>query len=158
MNAPQIHLMLNHVPVVGTLFVILTLGAALMFRSAALHRFGLAVLVGVALMGVPVFFSGEASEERVEHLSGVSEATIEAHEDLAKIAMVALGVLGLLALPGLASARVRTRLSYATVMLALAIGLGLVMAWTAHLGGRVRHPEIRDGTALVTHEVEEDRP
>jgi hypothetical protein len=144
MTAPQLHLMLNHVPVIGTLFVALTLAAGLLFRSAALLRFGMVMLVGVALAAAPVFFSGEPAEESIEHMAGVSEPSIEAHEDMAKTASIALGALGLLAIAGLLFARggAPSR-GLATATLVFALAVGGAMAWTAHLGGGIRHPEIR---------------
>ena len=57
MNAPQIHLMLNHVPVLGVLFVTITLAAALLLRNGTLLRFALFALVVVAIAAIPVYFS-----------------------------------------------------------------------------------------------------
>jgi hypothetical protein len=148
MTAPQFHLMLNHIPVIGTLFVVVALAAGVMFRSAPLQRFGLVVLVGVALVAVPVFLSGEPTEERVERLAGVSSSSIEAHEGAARIATIALGFLGLLALAGLIRGRARATVrGFASVVLVLTLGLSGLLAWTAHLGGRIRHPEIRASAA-----------
>lgn len=155
MNAPQTHLMLNHIPVIGTLFVIVALAAAIAFRSVVLQRFGLAILLGVALLAVPVFLTGEPTEERIEALPGVSKSSIEAHEGAAQTATLAAGVLGILALVGLVSQRARASRGYALGMLVLACGLGMWMAWTAHLGGGIRHPEIRPG-ATINAAVETD--
>lgn len=159
MNAAQLHLMLNHVPVVGTVFVMVALGAGLWLRKPDLVRFALALLVGVALAAVPVFFSGEPAEERVEHLAGVSERAIAAHEDAARTAAAALGALGLVALGGLVFARRRdVPRRFAAVLLVLTLALGGAMAWTAHLGGAIRHPEIRGGdtTAMQSAGEEDD--
>jgi hypothetical protein len=43
-----------------------------------------------------VFLSGEGSEEAIEHMAGVSEATIEAHAAAAKISLIE--ILGLASL------------------------------------------------------------
>ena len=143
MNAPQVHLMLNHVPVIGVLFAALALGVGLVWRNVAILRLGLAILVLVALAAVPVYFSGEPTEEHVEHLAGVSESTIEAHEDMAKAAMISMAVLGLAALVALLRYRrqsVPPRL--AGLLLVAVLALSGALAWTAHLGGRIRHPEL----------------
>jgi len=92
--------MLNHLPVLGVLFSALVLLVGLVFRSQAITRLAIAVLIVSALAGVPVFLSGEPAEEALEHTAGVSERVIEAHEDAARIAMIALDVLGLAALFG----------------------------------------------------------
>lgn len=155
MDAPQLHLMLNHIPVIGTLIVVIALGAAKVFRSAALQRFGLAILLGAALVGVPVFLSGEPTEERIEEMAGVSETSIEAHESAAKAATLALVILGVLALGGLVSERSRASRLYSGAMLVCTLALSLGMAWTAHLGGRIHHPEIR-GEPTAEAAVQDD--
>jgi uncharacterized membrane protein len=144
MNPVQIHLMLNHVPVLGTAFVVLALGAGALLRNGTLIRFGLGVLVVVALTAVAVLFTGSSAEDRIEHLPGVSGRAIEAHEDVARPATIGLGVLGLLALASLVLSRRRApSRAVATGMLALTLACGGVMAWTAHLGGMIRHPELQ---------------
>ena len=50
MNAPQIHLMLNHVPVLGIVFVVVALVAGLWSQRGSLVRFGLFTLVWDHLM------------------------------------------------------------------------------------------------------------
>lgn len=146
MNAPQVHLMMNHVPVIGVLFAVLALAIGLLWRSAAVLRLALAVLVLVALAAIPVFLSGEPAEETLEDLAGVSHASIESHGDAAKPVMIGLELLGLVALVALLRYRARVvapRL--AALLLVAVIALGGALAWTAHLGGKIRHPELRGG-------------
>jgi hypothetical protein len=153
MNAPQIHLMMNHVPVIGVLFAALALAVGLLWRNAAILRLGLAMLVLVALAAIPVFLSGEPAEETVEDLAGVSHASIESHEDAAKPAMVGLELLGLVALIGLLLHRGRVVAPrFAALLLIAVIALSGGLAWTAHLGGQIRHPELRGGAAAAPAE------
>jgi uncharacterized membrane protein len=145
MNAVQIHLMLNHLPVIGLVFVAVALGAGALTRKDTLVRFALFLMMGLALAVVPVFLSGEPAEEGVEHLAGVTERAIEPHEDMARVATIALVGLGLFALIGLLRTRGRPvgrELTAAALLLSFAVA-GL-LAWTAHLGGQIRHPELRD--------------
>ena len=143
MNAQQIHLMMNHIPVIGVLFAGLALVAGLIARSGAILRLGLATLVLVALAAVPVFLSGEPAEEVVEKMAGVSHATIGPHEDMAKRAMLALELVAAVALVALLRYRRRpvpTR--FAVILFTAVVALSGGLAWTAHLGGRIRHPEL----------------
>ena len=154
MNAPQLHLMLNHLPVVGALFVAAVLAVGLVTRSAAILRLGHAMLLAIAIAMVPVYLSGEPAEESIEHAAGVSERAIEAHESAARVSMIGLEALGLAALAGLVwSRRLAPSRRFTALLLACAIGLSGVLAWTAHLGGQIRHPEIRAG--VVAQEVQE---
>lgn len=146
MNAPQVHLMMNHIPLIGVMFAALALAAGLLWRSGAILRLGLATLVLVALAGIPVFLSGEPAEETIEDAAGVSHATIESHEDSARPAMIGLELLGLVALAALFRSRGRTVAPrFAALLLVAVIALGGGLAWTAHLGGQIRHPELRGG-------------
>lgn len=144
MNAAQQHLLLNHLPVIGSLFCLLLLAYGLVRRSAELQKAALGALVLVALLTIPTYLTGEPAEEVVEHFPGFSETHVEPHESMAKIALVASLVLGVLALGGLLLSRGRA----VPVGLTLLILLGNLatfglMAYTAHLGGQIRHAEIR---------------
>ncbi len=73
MSGPFVHLALNHLPIVGTLFVIALLAVAGVRGSGELTRVSLAALLVLALVAVAVYLSGEAAEEAVEDLPGVAE-------------------------------------------------------------------------------------
>lgn len=113
-------------------------------RSQDVIRAALSVLVVLAVTAITVFFTGEPAEELVEHLAGISEAVIEPHEKAALFATIALGVTGALALTGLFVFRHRTiPLRIAAVLLILSLVPAGALAWTAYLGGQIRHSEIR---------------
>jgi hypothetical protein len=150
MNASQVHLMLNHVPVLGVVFVMVALAAGLWLRRGTLLRFGLFTLVAIALAAIPVYFSGGESEETVEKLAGVQERTIEQHEDVARSASIGLAILGLIGLAGLVRYRnAPIPAPFAATVLAAAVVLGGALAWTAHLGGQIRHDEMRGVTSAA---------
>ena len=147
MNAAHLHLILNHVPVLGTLIAVLLLITALVEKSDDLRRAALALFVGVALLAVPVYMSGEPAEELVERLPGVTAQQIERHEDAGLQALIAVGVVGLLSIGALAAARRSPRGARSLTVATLVLGIvtsGL-MARAALLGGQVRHTEIRAG-------------
>jgi uncharacterized membrane protein len=147
MNAAHLHLILNHVPVLGTLIALLLLITAMVEKSEDLRRAALALFVGVAIMAVPVFLSGEPAEELVERIPGVTSQQIDRHEDAATQALIAVAVVGVLAIGALAAARRSPRGSRALTIATLAVGIvtsGL-MARAALLGGQVRHSEIQAG-------------
>jgi beta-lactamase regulating signal transducer with metallopeptidase domain len=75
MNWAHIHLLLNHVPVLGTIFGLALLGYAVLKRSEALKRAALGVFVAVALLALPVYFTGEPAEEAVQSAAGVSKSS-----------------------------------------------------------------------------------
>jgi small-conductance mechanosensitive channel len=144
MNSAQVHLALTHVPVILSLVGLMILIVALLKKNTTLTTTSYIVILIAGLGVLPVFFSGEGTEEAVENAPGVSEALIERHEKVAKLAMISIVSAGMLALAALFSFR---WISFARVLrvvvLLLAITSGGLMVQTAHLGGQIRHTEIR---------------
>ncbi|HZR81562.1 MAG TPA: DUF2231 domain-containing protein [Candidatus Binatia bacterium] len=150
-TGPQLHLALNHLPVVGVLIATLTLLAGALAGSGSLRRFGLALAVLAAVAAVPVYLTGEPAEEAVEHQPGVMESAIERHEAAAQAALAITLVAGALAAAAwLAMGRGRPSLARPAFMLALAASVAATgaLARTAHLGGAIRHGELRAGGAV----------
>jgi putative copper export protein len=152
MNGAQLHLMLNHLSVMGALFSLLLLGWSLIRRSAEVQKLALAVALLAGLSSVPAYLTGEPAEEVIEHTAGVDEAYIEEHESMGKFALWCGVALGVAAAAALAAGVKNPRwLSAGTAITLLASVLVFgVMGYTAHLGGQIRHPEIRDGGMQAT--------
>jgi formate hydrogenlyase subunit 3/multisubunit Na+/H+ antiporter MnhD subunit len=74
---------------------------------------------------------------------------IEQHEELALVATIVLGVVGLFALVALFRSRKRP-LSRGIVVAALfsAVAMSGLFGWTANLGGKIRHSEIQSGASI----------
>lgn len=157
MNPAHIHLMLNHVPLFGALAVTILCIVALLRREQGLARGALVVAVLTAIVGLAVYLTGEPAEELVENLPGVSEAVLETHEETALFASVVLGAFGILALIGLFAFRHGVTMGFTRAVLALSFVPLAAIAYTAYLGGQVRHSEIRpaDGPG-ETREMRDD--
>ena len=149
MNSVQMHLALTHVPVILSFVGLVMLIVAFFIKNPILTKTSYILLLVAGVAAIPVFFSGEGTEEAIENLPGVSEAVIESHEEVAKLAMISIAAAGLLALTALFSFRWRSASQiFKVAVLLLAIVSGGLMAQTAHLGGQIRHTEIRNGFAL----------
>jgi len=154
MNTVHLHLLLNHLPVVGTIIAVVLLAYALARRSDELVRTGFGMLVVLALVAGAVYLTGEPAEEAVEGLADVSEARIERHEEAALTATILLGAVGVVALGGLLTLRgdaARTR-RVGRLVLVLALVPTAAMGYAAYLGGQIRHSEIRPGAVPVESE------
>ena len=145
MSPVHIHLVLNHLPVIGTLVAIALLAWALLRRSPELTRVSFGMFVVFAFAGMLTYLTGEPAEHLVEDLAGVSHDAVEAHEEAALLATVLLAVLGGLALGGLVAFRRAKAIprGFAAVILGLSLFPAVAMGWTANLGGQIRHTEIR---------------
>ena len=152
MNGAHLHLLMNHIPVLGTFFGLALLAFAAWKRSDELRKAAFGTLVIAALAGVATYLTGEPAEDGVKGLPGISTALIEHHEEAAGIALGGAIALGVLALGGLIWFRGGQPIKngFSTLALAAAILVTGLMAWTANLGGQIRHSEIRSGAAPMT--------
>ncbi len=144
MSIVHLHLLLNHVPVVGALFALLLFAAAIFLRETVSTKFALGFSAAIAVITVVVYFTGGPAEEAVEKLAGVTERAIEQHEEAAEVATIAMSMFGALALAALVIFRKRKMPRWVGAAgLAGTIVLTALMGWTANLGGQIRHSEIR---------------
>ncbi|MHB1081326.1 MAG: hypothetical protein ACYC67_18155 [Prosthecobacter sp.] len=158
MTLTHLHLALNHAPVIGTAFGLGLLAFGIWRKSTELKKAALGVFVLAALVAVPVYLTGEPAEDGVEGLPGVSETIIEQHEEAAGVAFASSGVLGVIALIGLLALRQGKAVPawFAGLMVVASLTVSSLMAWTANMGGQVRHTEIRPG-AVTSTPVSKDR-
>ncbi len=149
MNSVQVHLALTHVPVILSIIGLILLIIVFFTKNATLTKTAYIMLLIAGVAAIPVFLTGEGTEEAVENLPGVSEAIIESHEEIAKLALISISIAGLVALAALFASRWQKAAGILKVMLLLvAISSTGLMVQTAHLGGQIRHTEIREGFAL----------
>ncbi len=144
MSLVHLHLLLNHIPVIGTAFALLLLAWGMLRKQDAITKIALVAFVILALLAIPTFLTGDPAEDVVAKLPGVTKAAIERHDNAAGVALTAMEVLGGISLLGLIFFRRAPRLpqAFTTVALLAGIVVGGLMAYTANLGGQIRHSEI----------------
>jgi hypothetical protein len=144
MNPAHAHLVLNHIPVVGTIIGLIVLAYGMLRRSHEVRMAACFVLVLVALLAIPTFLTGEPAEELVEELPGVSHDVIHEHEEAAELAIWVIEIMGVAALVALLWNWKRGAVPawLITVVLVTALAAVGTMGWTANLGAKIRHPEI----------------
>lgn len=152
MSPVHLHLLLNHVPVIGTVIALCLLAFATLRGDDRIGRVSLAMLA-VLTAAAATFLTGEPAEEAVEGVAGVPGALIERHEEAALLATIALGVIGALSAGWLLFFRRRplSRGMMLGLLLAAVVPAG-AMAYTANLGGQIRHSEIRGSATAATGE------
>ncbi len=144
MNPIQIHLILAHLPVVGLLASVVLMGVALFAKSELMFKTACGFLIACSLFAVGTYLSGPPSYEIVETAELADEEIIERHALFGQISFVGMILL--------AAVTVGALIQYAQgeppgrtirwVLFAAAIVLAIVLAWTAHEGGEIRHPEL----------------
>lgn len=147
MNVAHIHLIISHLPIIGSLLGAVVLGFAIFRKSndIKIAAYGLFILSAIGA-GI-VYATGEGAEEAVEKLPGVMESIIERHEDFAIFSLISLIVLGSVSLVALFLNKKFISLNKTVavgIFLLSIVSFGLV-ARTGYLGGQIRHSEIRNG-------------
>ncbi len=158
MDATHIHLLLNHVPILGTLFAFCLLAYGMLRKNTAIQQAALGALVIVAIICIPVAKSGDEAEHDVEELVGISEHYLEEHEELGEKALWAMLATGAMALLTLFLSRSnpsrRKPLTAATLIFAI-ITFGIMVQVGNH-GGKIRHSELRGDIDRIEPAVTDD--
>ena len=150
MTATQIHLALNHLPILGTLFGLILLSFGLWKTNKSLIISALITLLISGISALPVDKSGENAEHSVEEYPGVSHDQIHEHEELAESAVpvsLVLALLSAIAIYFQVKEHPRAKIASITV-LAIAICSFVQMANVAHEGGKIRRPDLRQDTMI----------
>lgn len=151
MNLAHVHLILNHIPVVGIPLGLVFLVFGFVKKDIASQRFSLFILSCVAIFAIPIYLTGEPAENIVEHLPGVAESFIESHENAAMYSLVlalVTGSLSFLALFFQNNVRQGRMINLCVIFVGLVTVASL--AYTANLGGLIRHTELRPPSAATS--------
>ena len=147
MNQAHIHLIVNHVPIVGSLFALILLGVVVLRQNDTLTQAGLVAVLAAGLLCLPAQLTGEGAAAIVQDMPRVSRALIANHAAAAELAFWVLESAAALALFGLLLRKnqsPKARLLALLTLLAAVLSFGL-LARAGNLGGQIRHTEIRDG-------------
>ena len=150
MSAQQLHLMLSHLPVIGLPVVLLVYGFALRWKDERMQKLCWLLIIAFGVSAVVSYYSGPIAFEMLESAGKVDAATRAISEEHALLgrgvfaAMILLGLGCVVAFLGYAQGAPPSR----AVKLGIAIAgwfVVLLLAWTAHEGGELRHVELRHG-------------
>jgi uncharacterized membrane protein len=145
MTLAHLHLLLNHVPTIGTAIAIALLILTLVRKHDALRRVSLELFCLVALVTLPAYLSGVGAQHlMIEGMPDVSQVLIARHHDAALLASIFMVLTGLVAWIGLWQFRRLGRQPGGNMVavLLLSVVTMILMARAATMGGEVRHPEI----------------
>jgi uncharacterized membrane protein len=145
MNDAHLHMVVNHFPIIGTIFGLGILIAGIILNNNSAKNIAYFLFIIAAIFAALSMGTGEGAEEIAEKLPGVTDQVIHEHEELAEKFAIVLYILGIVSLAGLylnlknhAKANL---LSYLAVVISV---VGVVLAQQVGTsGGEVRHTEIR---------------
>ena len=143
MNPAHWHLLLNHLPIIGSLFATLILLWGILRRSVPIVNLSLVLFVACAVFSIIASQTGESAEHYLEDLKAIDETYLEPYEAAAEIANYGMIAVGALALIALIFKRFRSVSFMPYLILIASIVVFVLMARAGLLGGEIMHKEIR---------------
>ncbi len=145
MNDAHLHMLVNHFPIIGTIFGLGILIAGIVFKNNAVKNTAFVALIVSAVFGFAAMSTGEGAEELVENMPSVGEKIIHEHEELAEKFILVLYVTGAFALLSLiANLKKHSKANLFTwITLLLTIVAVVLVKEVGTSGGEIRHTEIR---------------
>ncbi len=145
MNDAHLHLIVNHFPIIGTIFGLGILISGMILKNNSVKNTAYVLFIVAAVFAAFSMGTGEGAEELVEDMPTVGKQIIHEHEEMAEKLAVVLYVLGIISLGGLILSYLKnakaTMLSYVALVVAV---VGVFFAQqTGTSGGEIRHTEIR---------------
>lgn len=149
MNGAHLHLVVNHLPIVGVIIGTLVLIGGYLLKKDQVKLTALGIYVFTAITAMIANFTGEGAEEIAEKIPGVTDALIHNHEENAEtflVLCIALGVISLITFFLATKNHI-----FAKIGMIVCLVLGLACIFTGKTagttGGEIRHTEIRTGNA-----------
>ncbi|MGB6036196.1 MAG: hypothetical protein WBG42_08005 [Cryomorphaceae bacterium] len=158
MNDAHLHLIFNHLPIVGLLIGTLVLIAGMLLKKSEVKLTAFGIYIFSALAAIVANYTGEEAEEIVENISGISETLIHTHEEYAETFLILAIILGALSLIGFVSELKKFKFAnfLAVMILLFAIAAGVSAKYVGTSGGEIRHSEIRDGAKVIPVDNDHD--
>lgn len=147
MNQAHYHLIINHLPIIVPIIALLVLLGGFVVKSQIVRRTAYLIFIGGSLATIAAMSTGEGAEDAVAHMETITESSIHAHEETAKLFAAISYILGAAAAFGLWSSIKKK--SYSDYIGYAIIACGVVVVYLAQQtgtsGGEVRHTEIKAG-------------
>lgn len=148
MNDAHLHLVVNHFPIIGTIFGLGILIAGLVSKNNSVKNTAYIVLIVAAIFAFLSMSTGDGAEEMVEDMPNIGKQIIHEHEELAEKLALLLYATGIFSLVSLYTSIKNHKFSKITsyITLILALGAAVLGLSVGTSGGEIRHTEIRDNT------------
>jgi uncharacterized membrane protein len=151
MNDAHLHLLVNHFPIIGTIFGLGILIVGMFLKNNSVKNTGYALFIVAAIFAAFSMKTGEGAEELVEDMPNIGKIIIHEHEELAEKLALVLYLLGVIALAGItmnikkhSKAKI---ISYIAVVVGIAAVYLTILVGTS--GGEIRHTEIREDSNVL---------
>ena len=159
MNDAHLHLLVNHFPIIGTIFGLGILIAGIVFKNNTVKNVSYIIFIVAAIFAFIAMSTGEGAEELVEDMPNIGKQIIKEHEELAEKLAIVLYLLGAVSLLGLyANIKNHSKAKLTSFLVLVIAVIGVVLAKSVGTsGGEIRHTEIRaNGQPIQSNETEDN--
>ncbi len=152
MNDAHLHMVVNHFPIIGTIFGLGILVTGMILKNNSVKNTAYILFAVAAIFAAFSMGTGEGAEELVEDMPNIGHQIIHEHEEIAEKFAVILYVTGFFGLVSLFTSYKKYRFAtlFSFITLALAIVAGVLTKSVGTSGGEIRHTEIRTNIISTT--------
>jgi uncharacterized membrane protein len=157
MNDAHLHLLVNHFPIIGTIFGLGILIVGIILKNYSVKNVAYTLFIIAAIFAFLSMNTGEGAEELVEDMPNIGHQIIHEHEEIAEKLAIGLYILGIVSILGIYLNFKRHPKAKLLSFLALTIAMSctVLAAITGTTGGEIRHIEIRDNTTQALEKIGE---
>ena len=152
MNDAHLHMVVNHFPIIGTIFGLGILITGIFLKNNVIKNVAYVLFIVSAIFAAISMATGEGAEEMVEDFPNIGKKIIHEHEEMAEKLAIVLYALGLVSIIGLfLNFKNHAKASLVSYLAAVVAIVGVFFGkQTGTTGGEVRHTEIRENTTQTT--------
>jgi hypothetical protein len=156
MNLAHFHIVVNHIPSLGSILGLLLLALGIYKKDETIKQSAYFVLVLITMAVLPTYVSGAEAQRIVKTSASYSAGMVQLHQNLAMVTLLAMTFAGMFAWFGAWEIRRHKRSASFTTAATLILTTAAVVLVldTASIGGKINHSEIREASdAAVTEAV-----
>jgi uncharacterized membrane protein len=146
MTDAHLHLIINHFPIIGTIFGLGILIAGMFKHNISIKNSAYCLFIVSAITAFLSMYTGEGAEHMVQDMPNIGKKIIHEHEELAEKMAMVLYLLGVISLAGIVAHKRNFYQSKLVAFMALTVAVvAVILAKSVGTsGGEIRHTEIRE--------------
>ena len=150
MNDAHLHLVVNHFPIIGSIFGLGILITGMILKNNSVKNTAYVLFIVAAVFAAFSMGTGEGAEEMVEDMPNIGKEIIHEHEEIAEKLALVLYLLAAISLTGLIMNLKNHSKAKLISFIAVIVAIGAVYIATlvGTSGGEIRHTEIRDDSTV----------
>jgi uncharacterized membrane protein len=155
MNDAHLHMLVNHFPIIGTIFGFGILIVSLFLKNKSIQNTAYFLFVITAIFAFASMYTGEGAEEMVEDMPNIGHHIIHEHEEIAEKLALVLYLLGFISIVGFyLNQKSHAKSKILSFVIATIAFIGVIIATQVGTsGGEIRHTEIRENSTPTKNEI-----